>query len=345
VKLLQSNTGSNQSDYEGVIMAIGIVCKSGIYKIKHTASGKLYVGSAVLLSRRLARHKTDLKGGVHDNCKLQRAWDKHGSDAFEFTVIEYVDVLENLVEREQYWMDSMRAVENGYNLCPVAGSCLGTKKSAESIARSANAHRGMKRSEETKALIRAARARQAPMSIEGRARISAALATRIVSDETRTKLSKANKGRKMSDAACEANRQGHIGLRRSPESIAKTTAARLGSKHTDESKRKMSAWQIGRKMSPEAILRRLESRKNGAGFAHSAESKKNISLATKGKPKSQQMKDRLSLALKGRVPCAACIEASRKAHIGMKYSPEVIAKRIAARARKRAEREQQTQAA
>jgi group I intron endonuclease len=146
---------------------------SGIYKIEHVASGRSYIGSAVCLKRRLAKHKTELSTHRHCNQRLQRAWDKYGEAAFTMSTIETVESKEDLIVREQHWIDRLGSVVQGFNICPTAGSALGIKKSPESIAKTAAAHRGMKRSEETRARIREARARQAPFSPETRAKLAA----------------------------------------------------------------------------------------------------------------------------------------------------------------------------
>lgn len=258
---------------------------AGIYKIENQVNGKCYVGSAVMLDRRMRKHKTELNCGRHCNQKLQRAWDKYGQDAFVFAVLERVEHHQDLIEREQLWMDRLGSVDGGYNICAVAGSCLGVKKSRDSVERTAAAHRGVKRSDETRARIREARARQAPMSAEAMAKVSAALAARVISDETRAKLSAAGKGRRPSEAAREANRRAHLGIKPSPESIAKGLATKGVFRHSEESKRKMSEWQVGRKMKPEWVAKSIAAR---AGYKHTEETRKKMSAALSGKPKSPE---------------------------------------------------------
>lgn len=88
-------------------MADAIVASSGIYTITHTASGKAYVGSARSIQRRWKRHITDLNCERHHSVKLQRAWAKYGADAFQFLIVEAVEVEDDLVRREQYWIDRL----------------------------------------------------------------------------------------------------------------------------------------------------------------------------------------------------------------------------------------------
>ena len=73
-----------------------------------------------------------LKGGVHKNAHLQAAWSKYGESAFTFTVIIRCEKSECLAA-EQKEIDSRKPFlrEFGYNVCPTAGSQLGTKRSQE----------------------------------------------------------------------------------------------------------------------------------------------------------------------------------------------------------------------
>lgn len=101
---------------------------SGIYMILNLQNGNRYIGSAVNLDSRLATHRRQLTMKTHPNRYLQSAWDKYGAEAFSFTPVEAVRDLKNLIAREQFWID---AEKPGYNLAPIAGSCLGVKHSDE----------------------------------------------------------------------------------------------------------------------------------------------------------------------------------------------------------------------
>lgn len=99
--------------------------KTGVYQLKHVASGKVYIGSAVCLWRRRKEHTTRLNCGKHGNEYLQRAWIKYGQDAFEWTVLEYCSK-EDRLKREQHWIDTLNATNeaNGFNMIPTRGSQL-----------------------------------------------------------------------------------------------------------------------------------------------------------------------------------------------------------------------------
>ena len=109
---------------------------SGIYKITNTLNGRVYVGQSCNIENRLAAHRRYLVRGVHENQRLQRAWNKYGPDCFAFDVIEAVNDNAELTDREQYWIDALNASGvGGYNMCPAAGSCKGYKHSEESISK------------------------------------------------------------------------------------------------------------------------------------------------------------------------------------------------------------------
>lgn len=107
--------------------------QSGIYQIRNLVNGKVYIGSAVNLKKRIYRHQYELKKNKHTNDYLQKAWDKYGEENFSFEVIEIIDAKDSLIEREQLWLDKFESYKrkNGYNICPIAGSSLGTRHSEE----------------------------------------------------------------------------------------------------------------------------------------------------------------------------------------------------------------------
>lgn len=87
----------------------------GIYVIRHLPTGKVYVGSAVRLSKRWAEHISLLKRGRHYNSKLQAAYDESGADSFTFEVLERSEGIENLHELEAKWIAALDSVGSGFN--------------------------------------------------------------------------------------------------------------------------------------------------------------------------------------------------------------------------------------
>lgn len=96
----------------------------GIYLITHTASGKIYVGQSINIQRRWWTHGA----GSQLSCpKLHRAIKKHGKAAFTYTVLEECPE-EQLTEREQFYLDTLQPFEDrGYNLSKVASPGVSNK--------------------------------------------------------------------------------------------------------------------------------------------------------------------------------------------------------------------------
>ncbi len=128
-----------------------------IYAIRHKESGRNYVGQTKSLKSRWATHVSYLNSGTHSNQYLQRAWSKHGEEAFELIVLEIVE--SSLFEREQYWMDKLDALDKskGFNIQPAIFTD-GRKRvfSEEHRRRISEAKRGKPRSPETIEKMRAA---------------------------------------------------------------------------------------------------------------------------------------------------------------------------------------------
>lgn len=108
---------------------------TGIYRIKNNFTEHVYIGSSIDVAARLAQHKRDLRRGQCCNMRLQRAWEKYGESAFSFECIEVVLFPQDLMLREQFWIDTHKINKKAYNMCPAAGSCAGLKHSAETVAK------------------------------------------------------------------------------------------------------------------------------------------------------------------------------------------------------------------
>lgn len=110
---------------------------NGIYVIKNTNNGRVYVGSTGKLLKRWNQHKYNLKNGTHFNSYLQNAWNKHGEKSFVYEIVEMCDK-NLLLDREEFWIKSLHSYkdDNGYNLCKTPrASRLGCKATPETIAK------------------------------------------------------------------------------------------------------------------------------------------------------------------------------------------------------------------
>lgn len=132
----------------------------GIYTITHIKSGKQYVGSSVTIKRRFNRHKNELRKNIHRCSHLQRAWNKYGEEAFVFDIIEPIVDVDQILLREQHWMDALKKSKTLYNTCPKAGSPLGMRLTEEQRAKISKAHKGkIKGKDHVEAMRRGAQAR------------------------------------------------------------------------------------------------------------------------------------------------------------------------------------------
>lgn len=99
---------------------------SGIYQITNRITGKIYIGSSVDIGRRIYLHKWSLRTKRHHSIHLQRSWDRHGENAFEFRLLQTCPA--NKLQRvEQEYLDEMKPYKRdiGYNVCNRSDSSRG----------------------------------------------------------------------------------------------------------------------------------------------------------------------------------------------------------------------------
>lgn len=206
----------------------------GIYCIKNTGNGKVYIGSAKVLRNRIWEHRSDLKKSRHKNIHLTRAYEQYGADSFEVFILEIVECLDLLKVREQHWMDFYKSHDKnlGYNISKLA-------------ERSTMSEEGRKRLSELR--------KGKPLSEEHRKAISEGVKGKIVSVETKKKMSESSKGRKISEqtrANMSAAKQISL-YRPDPEQIKRMHESNRGRKMSDEERAKRSAaikkWHADRK--------------------------------------------------------------------------------------------------
>lgn len=104
--------------------------KRGIYKIYFTNLDKVYIGSTTIsFKSRLSRHINALQKNCHHSIKLQYAYNKYGENNFNIEIIEVLDnfTKNEILAREQYWMNYYKAYKNGYNSVKNANNSLGFK--------------------------------------------------------------------------------------------------------------------------------------------------------------------------------------------------------------------------
>jgi group I intron endonuclease len=108
----------------------------GVYCIRNTVNGKVYIGSSKNCYHRVrGQHYDKLARGCHTNRHLQAAWNKYGRESFESFCVEICDC-DMLSQREQYWIDSLRCLDPavGYNQNPLAERRKYTEEQKASVS-------------------------------------------------------------------------------------------------------------------------------------------------------------------------------------------------------------------
>lgn len=167
----------------------------GIYSITNIANNKKYIGQSVDVKTRIRNHKWALRHNQHQNDHLQKSFNKYGEDCFIFDVICECEE-DRLDELERYYIEYYDCMNpsKGYNA--ESGGSLNKHWSEELTLkmkeiRSHKENNGMygkHHTEETKEIMR-----------------QKALG-RVLSQETKDKLSESHKGKLAEPLYCiEAN--------------------------------------------------------------------------------------------------------------------------------------------
>jgi group I intron endonuclease len=182
----------------------------GIYVIVNMTTGQAYRGRSTTIEFRFECHIDSLRKRIHINPRLQRSWNKYGEEAFVFAICEECD-LEDIVEREQWYLDNEIRWGWDYNINPRAESPprfgdQSPERQEEIRKKHSDSHKGKKRppiSEEHRRRIseaikrsgkRPPRFDELPIEVQERKRQAGR--ARIMSEETRRKIGEAGKGRK-----------------------------------------------------------------------------------------------------------------------------------------------------
>ena len=87
---------------------------SAVYKITNTVTGDFYIGSSKNVKHRWADHKCPSTWKKCPNNPMYLDMQKHGTDKFEFQVIEEVES-EKLKEKEQQFIEMLKPTYNDRN--------------------------------------------------------------------------------------------------------------------------------------------------------------------------------------------------------------------------------------
>ena len=94
---------------------------TGIYSILNTANGKRYIGQSVNLASRKSYHFNALRQSRHKNRHLQAAFNRYGSKAFRWSVLQVMPMttaIPALNAAERRWIASYASndPQHGYNV-------------------------------------------------------------------------------------------------------------------------------------------------------------------------------------------------------------------------------------
>lgn len=141
-----------------------------IYKISNTVNDKIYIGGTTKFTDRKRRHLSELKKGSHCNKNLQKFFNSFGISYLRFEILEQCQK-ENLLVREQFYLDKYFPLGICFNVCPVAGNttrvnhsdatkdkirqrAIGRVQSLETIQKRVLKNTGKKRPESAKETVR-----------------------------------------------------------------------------------------------------------------------------------------------------------------------------------------------
>lgn len=177
---------------------------SGVYQIRNTITGDVYVGSTSNFTRRRQEHFKHLRAGKHPCRHLQNSATKHGVDAFRFEILKKCAV-EELLWFEQEEIDRIVAADRTqlYNANKFADRHAWSEESKQQLREkrvgALNPFFGRKHTAETGARMSASRAgrpawnKGVKAAPEHRAAIAASGVGRTQSAETRAKRSETMK--------------------------------------------------------------------------------------------------------------------------------------------------------
>lgn len=187
---------------------------SCIYKISSVSkTDHFYIGSAINFKNRRRQHFNELKRNNHWNKKLQRHCNKYGINDLVMTVLELVSEKENLINREQHYIDSLNPY---FNICKTAGNTLGVKRTPEERQKISEKRKGTKLTDEHKNKISEGlkTAQRKPCVYKPYPSNRKPTRNRLgvkISEETRAKMQAAQKGRVITIEARQKLREFNLG--------------------------------------------------------------------------------------------------------------------------------------
>ena len=209
---------------------------SGIYKITHRETGRVYIGQSTNLSKRKAAYKNS-GGSGNGKSVIKRAIQKYGWDAFDFEVILYAEGYDYLNDIEIKLIAFYECLlPKGFNI-ETGGSNSPCSESVKQAVGKAN--RGRVFTEE----------QRKKMSEGQKKRIA------NMTEEQKLKLSEHGKNIQLGKKLSEEHKQKIAKTRkeRIDLGLIQPVKSMLGRKHSEETKAKMVMSRTGQKRTLEQI--------------------------------------------------------------------------------------------
>jgi len=214
----------------------------GVYKICHKSNlSNFYIGSGAYVGKRKhhsgiynrwTSHLSDLRNNRHHSSRLQNVVNKHGIEGLEFSIIEVCNT-KDCIEREQYYLDTMKPA---YNTCKIAGNTSGYKHTEKSIELMRQPRKGGKRPPVSNATRKL-------MSINGKNRDLKYLRTK----EIQEKRTLSNKGRKFPEYVYEASRKTIYQFSKGGDFIKEYPSTRAASDYTGIDRGSLNNCALGKR--------------------------------------------------------------------------------------------------
>lgn len=229
-----------------------------IYKLTNLINGKIYVGKTIQpLKRRLARHQ-------RTKSMIGNAIRKYGWEKFKVEIIDVCNNLEQLNDREKYWIAMLKCLyPNGYN--HTRGGDGGATTT------------GRKHTEETKRQMSISRKKYFAEHPEALVNLSVKNKGKTLTDTCKANISLANRGRKHTPESRANMSEGQRRRYENPIEHQKKSAEQKKRFENPEERRKMAEASRGRKQKPDAKIKLSKFRKVKVAFPvleHEIESRK-----------------------------------------------------------------------
>jgi group I intron endonuclease len=118
-----------------------------IYKITNLVNNKIYIGQTIQKNPKMRwySHQADARGGK--NTHLCNSMRKYGIDQFLWEVIDFAHCLDDLNNKEQWWLDEYRKTNEIYNLREAGDNKMHSDQSKEKMKASQRQAHARRRAE------------------------------------------------------------------------------------------------------------------------------------------------------------------------------------------------------